>query len=205
MKIQRSLLADLERNDISRWPPGIYGRAYVRQYAKLVGLPPEAVLEQFRDLSPEPRPRAQFWGATAADSLEPEDPSELRLTLEDAESVRRSRAASRVVDVAGNVGFVLAVGGVLALTTGLAFWTVTGVVALAWYLASAVYGGKVSLRRAMRFSQSRPAPSQVPDMPPLVLQVTGTEQPGADETFEGHGAADDEEHTLPLTTSRQIH
>ena len=205
MKLQRSVLADLERNDISRWPPGIYGRAYVRQYARLVGLPPEAVLQQFCELCPEPPPRLPWIGSTAASDFEREGGSELRLTLEDAASLGRSKASARVADVAGNVGFVLAVGGALALTTGLAFWTVTGVVALAWYLASAVYGGKVSLRRVIKFPQRRPAPSQAPDIQPLVLQVAGTEQPGTHEAFERHGAADDEENALPLPTSRQVH
>lgn len=200
MKIQRSLLADLEQNDLSRWPHGIYRRAFIRQYAMLVGLPPEGVLQQFYGLFPEPREPQRRLAAPAADS------SELRLTLEDGWSLRRWAASSRVVDVVGMLGFVLATGGVLALMTGLAFWTVSGVVALIWYpLASAVYGGEVSIRRVLRITQGRRAPSRAADAPPLDLYIGSRQEEGAMQTFEGHDAERDEEHGLPLTTSRQVH
>ena len=35
-KIKRSLLEALERDDVSRWPSGIFRRAYVRTYAHVV-------------------------------------------------------------------------------------------------------------------------------------------------------------------------
>ncbi len=38
-KIKRSLFADLERGDLSKWPSGIYRRAFVREYAAMIGLP----------------------------------------------------------------------------------------------------------------------------------------------------------------------
>ena len=158
MKLNRSLLADLERNDVSRWPPGIYRRAFIRQYAMLVGLSPEVVLQQFYILFSEPREPQRLPTAAVASS------SELRLTLEDVPSLRRSMVLSRVVDVVGNVGLVLAIGGLLALMTGLAFWTVSGVVALIWYpLASAIYGGGVSLRRVLRIKRGRKAPPHAAD------------------------------------------
>jgi cytoskeleton protein RodZ len=46
-KISIGVLDALERNDISRLPGGIFGRAFVRSYAAEVGLDPEATLRDF--------------------------------------------------------------------------------------------------------------------------------------------------------------
>ena len=49
-KIAKPLFAGLERGDCSRWPAGIYGRAYIRAYAEFVGLNPEEIVEEFASL-----------------------------------------------------------------------------------------------------------------------------------------------------------
>src|SRR5258706_12106497 len=46
-KISVSVLEALERNDISKLPGGIFGRAFVRSYAIEVGLDPEATIQSF--------------------------------------------------------------------------------------------------------------------------------------------------------------
>lgn len=46
-KINLELLKELERNDFSRWPAGIYARAYVRQYAYAVGVDPDSTVDEF--------------------------------------------------------------------------------------------------------------------------------------------------------------
>jgi transcriptional regulator with XRE-family HTH domain len=46
-KVPRELFDDLERNDFSRWPTGIYARAYVRQYAYAVGVDPDSTVDEF--------------------------------------------------------------------------------------------------------------------------------------------------------------
>src|SRR6266566_2801022 len=46
-KISVAVLDALERNDISRLPSGIFGRAFVRSYALEVGLDPLEVLRVF--------------------------------------------------------------------------------------------------------------------------------------------------------------
>jgi cytoskeleton protein RodZ len=48
-KIPRSLLEALERRDLSKFPPGIYARAYARTYATAVGLSPDDVLAALTD------------------------------------------------------------------------------------------------------------------------------------------------------------
>src|ERR1700749_817680 len=46
-KISVAVLESLERNDISRLPGGIFGRAFVRSYALEVGLDPEHTIQEF--------------------------------------------------------------------------------------------------------------------------------------------------------------
>jgi transcriptional regulator with XRE-family HTH domain len=53
-KIKLSLLEGLEGDDVSRWPQGIFRRAYIRAYAQAIGLEPDTVLQQFLALYPEP-------------------------------------------------------------------------------------------------------------------------------------------------------
>jgi len=53
-KIKVALLEGLEGDDLSRWPQGIFRRAYIRAYAQAIGLEPDTVLQQFLALYPEP-------------------------------------------------------------------------------------------------------------------------------------------------------
>jgi len=46
-KVARTLLEGLERNDVSRWPNGIFRRAFVRGYASQVGLDPDYAVALF--------------------------------------------------------------------------------------------------------------------------------------------------------------
>lgn len=53
-KIKLSLLEGLERDDVSRWPTGIFRRSYFRAYASAIGLEPNRVLPEFQALFPDP-------------------------------------------------------------------------------------------------------------------------------------------------------
>jgi hypothetical protein len=46
-KVPAALFAGLERGDCSRWPVGLYSRAYVRSYAEAVGLNADETVEDF--------------------------------------------------------------------------------------------------------------------------------------------------------------
>lgn len=52
-KIKASLLEDLERDDVSHWPEGIFRRGHVRAYARSIGLDPDAVVREFLELFPD--------------------------------------------------------------------------------------------------------------------------------------------------------
>ena len=53
-KIKRSLLEELERDDVSHWPSGIFRRAFIRAYAHAIGLEPDAVVREFVELHSDP-------------------------------------------------------------------------------------------------------------------------------------------------------
>ena len=59
-KVSLPLLEGLEADDLSRWPAGIFRRAFVRSYASAAGLDPEDVIGRFEaahgpgELAPQP-------------------------------------------------------------------------------------------------------------------------------------------------------
>lgn len=146
-KIRRSLLADLERNDVSRWPIGIYRRAFVREYAKAIGLPANVILEEFCGLFPEPEEPQS--AAPRAELVLGSNSSELRLALADAPTPTPRLIYARLFDAVGALALVLATGCVVSLIADLAYWTASGIVALIWYPATTVYGDG-ALRRMLR-------------------------------------------------------
>jgi transcriptional regulator with XRE-family HTH domain len=52
-KIRLPLLEELERDNVSHWPHGIFRRAYLRAYAEAIGLNPDDTLREFLDLYPD--------------------------------------------------------------------------------------------------------------------------------------------------------
>jgi transcriptional regulator with XRE-family HTH domain len=58
-KVSAELWAGLERSDLSRWPTGIYARAYVRAYAVEIGADPDATVDTFCRLFPHGDRRAE--------------------------------------------------------------------------------------------------------------------------------------------------
>ena len=53
MKVSAGLLASLEHGDASRWPKGIFRRAFFRDYAVAIGLPAEPYVTEFLLLFPD--------------------------------------------------------------------------------------------------------------------------------------------------------
>jgi transcriptional regulator with XRE-family HTH domain len=81
-KINESLLRDLERDDVSKWPHGIFRRSFMRAYAQAIGLDVEATMREFLERFPDPDPNG-FNGPQAQPAR---PPSPLRLTLADTDS-----------------------------------------------------------------------------------------------------------------------
>ena len=153
IKAKRSLLADLERNDVSRWPPGIFGRALVREYAKSIGLPADDVVRQFLELlSPAERCDSTL---APSDAAVGDATAEFRLTLANDSDQTRRQIPQRLVGAAAELVFVLATGCLVALVTGLPIWTSNAIVALLWVPAAAVLCGHEALYRIVRLERWR--------------------------------------------------
>jgi transcriptional regulator with XRE-family HTH domain len=52
-RVSIDLWEALERNDFSRWPAGIYARAYIRAYAAAIGVDPDETVNEFCRWFPE--------------------------------------------------------------------------------------------------------------------------------------------------------
>lgn len=120
-KISVSFLAALERNDVARWPKGIFRRAFFREYVTAIGLSPEPMMAEFVRLFPDdPCPEVS-------------DANELRLTL--ASDPRASRVATRmrVVVALIEVSGVLLLGSIAASVLNAHLWTTSGVIGLVYY------------------------------------------------------------------------
>ena len=52
-KIGVGLLKDLEQDNVSRWPSGIYRRSFIKAYAQAIGLDPEDVAREFLERFPD--------------------------------------------------------------------------------------------------------------------------------------------------------
>src|SRR5262249_18478868 len=87
-KIKVSLFEGLERNDVSKWPSGIFRKAFVRAYAEGIGLDADVVMREFLERFPDPAceglPASEPLGAARGHALVASD-SGIRLTLADAD------------------------------------------------------------------------------------------------------------------------
>lgn len=69
-KISARVLEALERNDVSKLPGGIFSRAFVRSYAREVGLDPEMAIERFISEFPDESGKEQMPSAKDAEDIE---------------------------------------------------------------------------------------------------------------------------------------
>ena len=127
-KIQVSLLTSLERGDLSRWPTGIFRRAFIREYATAIGLPSDQIVNEFTRLFPEDGSAPVAQGSR----LLPDSFEDLRLTLDAGHAwsltaIDRTRAVTTVADVLA----VLVAGYVVAQFATIGYGSAIGIVALA--------------------------------------------------------------------------
>jgi transcriptional regulator with XRE-family HTH domain len=128
-KIPASLFAGLERGDCSRWPAGVYSRAYVRAYAEAIGLDPNEAVEDFTAAFAE-----TVWpDGTGAPAKRLKAVPALRLSMDDEPERRQARTMRRMAF--GGID-LLVVSTLVALThfaLDTALWPTISVVALTYY------------------------------------------------------------------------
>lgn len=137
-KIGVSLFEGLEREDLSRWPPGIFRRAFIRAYAEGIGLDADEVTREFLERFPDPlEPVSSVATGPVPQPAGVREPV-LRLTLADtgasfiggpAVQDMRHRLAAAACDA----GVVIAIALSVFVVAGL-FWLPLAVVTLGYYL-----------------------------------------------------------------------
>jgi len=170
-KVAASLFGGLEKGDCSRWPGGMYNRAFIRGYAAAIRLDPDDVAAEFAEYYTASTDAPPVHGpAVAGAAAQQTGPFALRLKLEvDPEELRR-RAARRIVLAAADVLVVAAIAGVVAFASGIAYWSALGIVSIAYQVAVRLLSGlspaERLLARGHRRTQRRLEEEQ-PDEAPV--------------------------------------
>ena len=156
-KISASLLTALERGDCSRWPTGIYSRAYIRDYAQAIGLDPDDLAAQFSACFT----LTAFPEGVPALALKPADPvhaAPLRMTLEAEPNARWRVARYRTLRVVLDLLLVLVLTGVLRWTLIANFWIALAGVALLFHSIVLGAGGTSVSGLFIRALRAEPVP-----------------------------------------------
>lgn len=128
-KIKESLLAALERGDLSQWPQGLFRRAYIRDYATAIGLPAQSVVDEFNQLFPD-----QDASCDLAEIAKREAAQEkLRLHESAAEGSPVASRHHHLRSSAFDASAVFMIAGLLAGLSDVSVWTLIGMVALCYY------------------------------------------------------------------------
>jgi transcriptional regulator with XRE-family HTH domain len=168
-KVGADLWIGLERNDFSKWPSGIFARAFVRDYAKAVGLDADDVVDEFCRLFPYGDRRAARLIKAQAEIIGHtpgtlEDPALVpregdrrsvaheRKALARARRIRLApRALAAAIDVACTASLAL-LGPALG---GVGFWPSAGVAGIIYYSLSTILTGASLGSHAVDFLRQR--------------------------------------------------
>jgi transcriptional regulator with XRE-family HTH domain len=137
-KINLSLLRDLERDDVSRWPTGIFRRAFIRSYAEAIGLDADEIANEFLERHPDVEQLEAIASLVAkGERPKPRQKPVLRLTL--AETPKPfsggqflKKAGARVKAAGWDCAATLTLGLLAFLVLG-TFWIPFAVVTLCYY------------------------------------------------------------------------
>jgi hypothetical protein len=175
-KVSADLWEGLERNDFSRWPSGIFARAFIRDYARAVGLDSDEVVDEFCRLFPIGdrrasrliKAQAQLIGHNPAltETMVPVtgDRRAPDLTAEEQARAVAARYASRIVAATIDTASALLLAAAVALPLSISFWATAGIVGLLYYgVATIALGRTLGTRTAVALGQRMPAVFAVQD------------------------------------------
>jgi transcriptional regulator with XRE-family HTH domain len=196
-KIKASLFEQIERDDASHWPAGIFRRSFMRSYAEALGLDADATVREFLERFPDPAASSEPAKTPAAAPQQPSPavdaaglaasrhPTQsLRLTLVEtglpftggrflADARRRWAAA------AWDLGSLLAIAVTLFVFTD-TFWMPFGVTALCYYVGGILILGNspgvcLFAPQPTDSGSGGPKPSRVPRHRPLEAPARAVE------------------------------
>jgi hypothetical protein len=168
-KVGADLWLGLERNDFSKWPSGIFARAFVRDYAKAVGLDADDIVDEFCRLFPQGDRRAARIIKAQAEMIghtpgAVEDPSlvprggDRRAATHERKSqarARRLRMAPRTVAAAIDIACTASLAALGPTFAGAGFWASAGIAAIVYYSLSTILSGASLGSHAVDFLRQR--------------------------------------------------
>ena len=176
-KVGGDLWEGLERNDFSRWPSGIFARAFVRDYARAIALDADEVVDEFCRLFPVGDRRgsrliqaqAQLIGhhlSYAESGGLPAD-GDRRSAQEppfDESTVVRARLMWRALATSLDAIVSLSVAAGVSMFMNINFWTIAGVITVMYYTGMTIaFGTSPGLRVVEALRQRIPSPFEVAD------------------------------------------
>lgn len=176
-KISASIIGGLERGDLSRWPTGIFRRAFVRAYAEAVGLPVDRLVAAFNDVhgggaSDEPRAHA----SAASDAPSRQASECLRLHLAGQPTRTPRDAARRAAGVAIDLALPAGVGAV-AYGLGVPVLASMGLAAMVSLATSSALAKGTWGQELMRlWRRTRPEPVALDETPTTMAPATAARE-----------------------------
>jgi hypothetical protein len=154
-KVPVALFNGLESGDCSRWPAGVFARAYVRSYAEVIGLSPDETVEEFV---------VAFGAVLKSDAFDtpasPRPAGSLRLSLVEESPLTVAAAARR----AGLAACDLLIGALIAAIAHVVFntriWVTVGLV-LAYFTLGRLIGDDPLLYAIFKRLRHAEAPSSI--------------------------------------------
>lgn len=128
-KVPASLFAGLERNDLRRWPKGLFRRSFFRDYVRMLGLPVTETCEEFVRLFPDPESAALAICATGPDEGHQLN---VRLVLDAGWRGPRAAVLPRILAALIDAGVIL-VAAVIAWVSGIDVTRTATLVSLAYF------------------------------------------------------------------------
>ena len=181
-KINIGLFKGLERDDLSRWPSGLFRRSFIRAYATATGLDAEAVVLEFQARFPDPdESRKLLFGADPPSVGDerglPAATSQLRLSLaDDAQPIfseLRENLLQRCQAVVWDLTVVSTIGAVL-VAFGVEFWMSLATATIGYYaLAVLLFGNTAGATLSARARRPASADAAQPAAD-IVLDPSGS-------------------------------
>jgi transcriptional regulator with XRE-family HTH domain len=154
-KVTASLFAGLERGDCSRWPGGVYNRAFVRGYATAVQLDPDEVTAEFVEYYEAPSPEAAERTAAKGNAVPSVRPP-LRISLAVDPSERWRRAARSAALLLADILAIAALTAGVVLSTGIPLWNALAITAVAYHVLARIVGSIPRVDRLWRGGSGLP-------------------------------------------------
>lgn len=154
-KVAASLFAALERGDCSRWPGGVYNRAFIRGYATAVQLDPDEITAEFVEYYEAPAEADAGKPGKGGTDSPLHAALRLGLAIDPTESWRRGFKALLLTfaDIAAIALLAL----VVVLSTGAPLWNALAIAGIGYHVLARIAAATSRTDRVWLKSKAAPA------------------------------------------------